>query len=68
MSLKAFHVVFVAASVGLMLLLGGWCLGNYREGGGASQLGYAVLAFAAAGGLVVYGRYFLRKLKDISYL
>lgn len=68
MSLKAFHVVFVAASIGLMLLLGGWCLGNYREGAGSGQLAYAGLAFAAAGGLLAYGRYFLRKLKDISYL
>ena len=68
MSLKAFHIVFIAASVVLMLIMSGWCIGNYRDGGSPADLIWGVLAFAAAIGLVAYGRAVLRKLKHISFL
>lgn len=68
MSLKAFHIVFVAASVALMLGLAGFSWGQYRETGATLSLVWSVMALAAAAGLVVYGRYFLRKLKHISFL
>jgi hypothetical protein len=68
MSLKAFHVVFVTASVLLMLVLAGWCFGNYRADGASSQLVWTGACLAATIVLLVYGRYFLRKFKDISYL
>lgn len=68
MSLKAFHIVFVSLSVLLMLVLAGWCFGNYRQDGGAANLVWGGLALVAAAGLVVYGRIFLKKLKHISYL
>ncbi len=68
MSLKAFHVVFIAVSVMLCLGLSAYAFGNYRLGGNGSDLGWAAAAFAAAVGLLVYGRYFLRKLRNISYL
>jgi len=68
MSLKAFHVVFVACSVLLMLLLAGWSFGNFRDAGRVADLAYAAGAVFAAIGLLVYGWYFLKKLKNISYL
>lgn len=68
MSLKTFHVVFVACSVMLMLVLAGWSFGNYRAAGRGLDLAYAVASVAAAGALLVYGRIFLKKLKHISYL
>jgi len=68
MSLKAFHLVFVSLSVLLMLVLAGWCFGNYRQDGGTANLVWGALALVAAAGLVVYGRIFLKKLKHISYL
>ena len=68
MSLKAFHVVFVSCSVLLMLLLAGWSIGNFREAGRTADLAYATGAVLAAVGLLVYGWYFLKKLKNISYL
>ena len=68
MSLKAFHLVFVSASILLMLTLSVWCFSDYRDGGGTSELVWSGAALAAALGLVVYARYFLRKLKHISYL
>ena len=68
MSLKAFHIVFVMASVALCLLLAVWGFGQFREGAGASALVLSGLGAMGAVGLVVYGRYFLRKLRHISYL
>jgi hypothetical protein len=68
MSLKAFHLVFVTASVLLMLGVAGWCVSQYFDGAGAIQLVWATLSLACAAGLVVYGRIFLKKLKHISYL
>lgn len=68
MSLKAFHVVFVVASVGLCLLMAGWSFGNYRSGGALSDLLWAVGAAVGAVTLLGYGRFFLVKLRNISYL
>lgn len=68
MSLKAFHVVFIAASVMLCLGFAGWSFGNYRELSSSKDLYWAIASVAAAAGLLAYGRYFLRKLKNISYL
>lgn len=68
MSLKAFHVVFVAASVLLMVFLSGWSFLNYRETGSGGDLLGSVLAALGVVTLIVYGRYFLKKLKHISYL
>lgn len=68
MSLKAFHVVFVAASVLLMTFLSAWNFRNYRESGASSDLVWSVAAGIAIVVLLVYGRFFLRKLKNISYL
>ena len=68
MSLKAFHIFFIAASVVLMLVMSGWCFSNYRDDGVFSHLIWGVVAFLAAIGLVLYGRAVLKKLKHISYL
>ena len=68
MSLKAFHIVFVGASVLLMLGLAGFSFGEYRETGSSLSLLWSGLALVAASGLLAFGRYFLRKLKHISFL
>ena len=68
MSLKAFHVVFLAASIMLMLTLSGWCFSNYRDGGTLQDLFWSGVALASALGLAVYTRYFLKKLRHISFL
>jgi hypothetical protein len=68
MSLKAFHVVFLAASILLMLFLATWCYGGYRRTGEAMNLVWMATSGLSAVVLLVYGRYFLKKLKHISYL
>lgn len=69
MSLKALHIVFVVASVLMCLLCGVWALHRYLEfNDGPVYLGGGLGAILTAVGLVAYGRYVLRKLRNISYL
>ena len=68
MSLKAFHIVFVVMSI---LLSTGFCLWAIRQYLDVKYSGYlavsvGALVFAAA--LFWYGVWFLRKLKDVSFL
>ena len=69
MTLKAFHVVFVLAAILTSVGFGVWSLHNYltaqRE---TVYLVLGALSLAFAVGLVAYGGWFLRKMKDVSYL
>jgi len=68
MSLKAFHIIFVLFAGLLAVGFGGWAVREFRLTGDASALvaGVGSLLFALV--LVGYGRWFLRKLKGVSYL
>jgi len=68
MSLKAFHIVFVAASILLAFFMGGWLLNDYFATRQAAELVVGILSILAGGGLICYGKSILRKLKHISYL
>ena len=68
MSLKAFHVVFVVVSTLLMTGIGAWSLRRFMSEGGGTSLLMGLLALAAAIALVVYGVWFLKKTKGVSYL
>ncbi len=68
MSLKSFHLFFIAVSVLLAIGFGAWEVVTYVESGGAGRLVAALLSFAVAAGLIVYGVRFVRKLKHIGYL
>jgi hypothetical protein len=68
MSLKAFHLIFVSASVAVSLFLGVWSVLAYRDSGSRIYLGYAIASAVAIVALLWYGKYFLKKLKHISYL
>lgn len=68
MSLKAFHIVFVAASVVLMAFLSGWSFLAYQETQSTEYLVWSLCAASSVVGLVIYGRFFLRKLRNISFL
>jgi len=67
-SLKAFHVFFVILSVLCALGFGAWAVADYQRTGRGGILALGVLGFAAAAALVWYGLWFLRKLKNVSYL
>jgi flagellar biogenesis protein FliO len=67
-SLKAFHVFFVVVSTLLALGFGVWSVNEYSRAGQSGTLAMGVASFIAAVALVVYGFWFLRKLKNVSYL
>jgi hypothetical protein len=67
-SLKAFHVVFIVASTLLSVAFGLWSIAAYRGEGEALYLGLGIFSFLVAAGLIVYFSYFLKKMKDVSYL
>jgi len=68
MSLKAFHLVFIIASIVLAFGFGAWLVSNFFHGGGALSIAGAVASFGAGVGLIFYERYFLKKTKNLSYL
>ncbi len=69
MSLKTFHLIFITAAVLLALGCGLWGIMNYcSPQGRALDLVFGLGSFAAGAGLVLYERYFLKKLNKVSYL
>lgn len=68
MSLKAFHIFFIAVSILLAVGFGVWEVVEYADSGAAGRLIAALLSFLVAVALIVYGVRFLRKLKHIGYL
>lgn len=68
MSLKAFHVVFVVVCTVFTVGFGIWAIRLYRSEGDVSAMVCGVLSLCGAVSLIVYGRWFLRKLKNVSYL
>ncbi len=68
MSLKTFHLIFVTASVAVSLFLGIWSFLSYNKTGAPTDLAFAIFSGLAGIALLWYGKYFLKKLKHISYL
>jgi hypothetical protein len=61
MSLKAFHLIFVTLLTALSFGCAAWAFA-------AGRSGYGALSVAAGILVIIYGVYFLKKLKRISYL
>ena len=70
MSLKAIHIVFISAATLLAIGFSGWSLNNFfvPEGGSKTDLFFGIGSAVAAVALMVYGVYFLKKLRNVSYL
>lgn len=68
MSLKAFHIVFIAISTLLAILFGVWEVLRYVDSGNVWMLLAGLASFAVAVALVMYGVRFLKKLKHVGYL
>lgn len=65
MSLRAFHLLFIALSVVLAAFLAAWAAGEYRS---AHDLSYALVgavSLASGVGLAVYGAAFQRKTRGL---
>jgi hypothetical protein len=69
MSLKTFHLIFITAASALAVGFGVWLIRNYfSDEGRIRELIGGLVSFAAAVGLILYERYFLKKTKDVGYL
>ena len=66
MSLKFFHIVFIAVSSLMSLFVGVWALDAYRTDRSAGMIALAIVAFAGGGLLVVYGNRFLQKTRKLG--
>ncbi len=62
MSLRAFHIVFIAAATLLAAFVGVWFLRQYMAQSGLLTLLSSLASFAAALSLLLYGSWFLRKV------
>jgi len=68
MSLKAFHILFVVVSTLFAIGFALWGIHEYRVGGKVESLVLAGLSLLGAIALLIYGRWFLKKLKGVGYL
>jgi flagellar biogenesis protein FliO len=66
MGLKSFHVFFVVVSTLLALSFAGWSAMEYSHTGNAVYVISTGGSLAVAVALVVYGFWFLRKLKNVA--
>ena len=65
MSLRAFHLLFIALSVLLAAFFAAWSLGQYRAEDRFLYIVTALGSFACAAGLVWYGMSFQRKTRHL---
>ncbi len=68
MSLKAFHIFFIIASILLTVVFGFWAVDDFGRSASRVHLALGVCSFIGSGALVCYGIWFLRKLKSVGYL
>jgi hypothetical protein len=65
MSLKAFHLLFIALSVILAAFVAAWAVGQFRLEHEIVYAITAVAALAASGSLVWYATLFQRKTRNL---
>tara|TARA_Y100000588_G_scaffold393867_1_gene511649 strand:+ start:3293 stop:3778 length:486 start_codon:yes stop_codon:yes gene_type:complete len=68
MSLKAFHLVFVIASILLGLGVAGWGLMEFESTGDIGALILGIVFLITGVGLFFYGKRMLKKTEHIGYL
>lgn len=68
MSLKAFHIVFVVIVFATAIGTGVWGVRQYRAVQDIEALALGVGSLVLAAAAIPYGVWFLRKLKNFSYV
>ena len=61
MSLKAFHLIFVTLLTSLSFVCAAWAFSDGKFVPGVAGVMVGIL-------VIIYGVYFLKKLKNVSYL
>jgi hypothetical protein len=65
MSLRAFHLLFIALSVVLAAFFAAWASNQYLVAGGIGYVLTALVSLTAGGALAVYGVMFQRKTRSM---
>lgn len=68
MSLKAFHVLFITLCTVLAAGFGSWAWTQHRLQVEGPYLFLALCGFGLAAALPIYGVWFLKKMKAVSFL
>ena len=66
MSLKAFHILFIAVSILLGMFVGGWGVRQYLMNDNLGSLAVGILFFATAFILLAYGLKFIDKVQELG--
>jgi hypothetical protein len=66
LSLRSFHVFFIAVSIVLSAWVGVWEIGSYRAGGGGTSLAFAGLFFLVGFVLLLYWVRVRRKFREMA--
>jgi len=68
MSLKAFHIAFIVISILFTGLFGVWGIYDFFASGSVENLLMGVFSLGLAVALIIYSSWFLKKLKNVSFL
>ncbi len=68
MSLKAIHVLFITVATIFAAGFGVWSIDFFLDRQEAVYLMLGIFSLTASLALIGYGSWFLRKMKDVSYL
>lgn len=68
MSLKAFHIAFIAIAIGITGAFAVWCFRSYASQADTATLVLGIVSALAAAGLIAYAVRVRRKLKDFGWL
>ena len=66
MSLKAFHIVFIAVSILLGMFIGGWGVRQYLMNDNFGALALGMFFFVSAFALLAYGLKFISKVEELG--
>ena len=66
MGLRVFHLIFIALSIMMAAVVGGWGVNRYLADGGTGGLALGVGFFLTGAALVLYGVKVLRKFREIG--
>ena len=65
MSLRTFHICFVVISSLLMIYIGTWAYSMWDYYANQAYLSYLLISIISLVALVIYGRYFIIKYKNL---
>ena len=66
MSLKAFHIFFIAVSILLGMFVGGWGVRQYLMNDSLASLALGIFFFSSAFVLLAYGLKFIEKVEELG--